>query len=207
MEQHFGAYEAPKPDFSNFVAYFNVDDGTGRIRGASIFGPPEAAAILRAALAPFEDLGVMGASAMRSRLPGSTDSTSFNAAGLAGINLAQDPIEYNAVTWHTNLDTYERVIPEDMKQMATVVAAAVWHLANRDQALPRFSKQEMPPPVWRRRGEPGTQGRGAGAASPNPQPPAPSFDPCFPNSSSALALALPRRRSLGRCRPTWSPRR
>ena len=129
------------------MAYLNVDDGTGRIRGASIFGPAAAAAVLRAALAPFEDLGVVGVSATRSRATGGTDSTSFNAAGLAGVGLAQDPIEYDAVTWHTNLDTYERIIPEDMKQMATVVAAAVWHLANRDQALPRFSKEEMPPPV------------------------------------------------------------
>jgi carboxypeptidase Q len=147
VEEHFGSFEKPKADFAKFVAYFNVDDGTGRIRGANIFGPSEATAALRAALAPFEDMGVVGASATRSRVAASTDSTSFNAAGLAGINLAQDPIEYDAVTWHTNLDTYERVIPEDMKQMATVVAGAVWHLANRDQALARFPGGEMPPPA------------------------------------------------------------
>ncbi len=147
IQQHFGAFEKPKPDYSKFVAYFNVDSGTGRIRGASVFGPPEAAAVLRAALAPFEDLGVVGASATRNRVAGSTDSASFNAAGLAGINMAQDPIEYNAVTWHTNLDTYERIVPEDMKQMATVVAAAVWHVANREEPLPRFSREQMPPPA------------------------------------------------------------
>ena len=147
VEQHFGTYEKPKPEFDKFVAYFNVDSGTGRIRGASVFGPPEAAAVLRAALAPFEDLGVMGASATRSRATGGTDSTSFNAAGLAGVGLSQDPIEYFGVTWHTNLDTYERIVPEDVKQASTVVAAAVWHMANRDQPLPRFSKEAMPAPA------------------------------------------------------------
>jgi carboxypeptidase Q len=147
VKEHFGTYEAPKPDFSKFVAYLNVDAGTGRIRGASIFGPPEAAAVLRAELAPFEDLGVVGAAATRSRATGGTDSTSFNAAGLAGVGFSQDPIEYNAVTWHTNLDTYERVVPEDVKQAATVVAAAVWSLANRDEALPKFSKEDMPAPA------------------------------------------------------------
>ena len=147
VKEHFGTYENPKPDFAKFQAYFNVDDGTGRLRGASVFGPPDAAAVLRAALAPFEDLGVMGVSATRSRATGGTDSTSFNAAGLAGVGMAQDPIEYNGVTWHTNLDTYERAVPEDLKQAATVVAAAVWNLANRDQPLPRFSKEDMPAPA------------------------------------------------------------
>ncbi|MBZ5582192.1 MAG: M20/M25/M40 family metallo-hydrolase [Acidobacteriia bacterium] len=144
---HFGSFENPKPDFSRFVAYLNVDSGTGRLRGAGIFGPPEAAAVLRAALAPFEDLGVVGASATASRATGGTDSTSFNAAGLAGIGLQQDPIEYFGVTWHTNLDTYERLVPDDLKQASTVVAALAWHIANRDEALPKFSREQMPPPV------------------------------------------------------------
>ncbi len=147
VAEHFGTFENPKPDFSKFVAYFNVDSGTGRLRGASIFGPPEAAAVLRAALATFEDMGVVGASATRSRAAGSTDSTSFNAAGLAGVGLQQDPIEYFGVTWHTNLDTYERLVPDDLKQASTVVAALVWHMANRDEPLPKFTKEQMPGPA------------------------------------------------------------
>jgi Zn-dependent M28 family amino/carboxypeptidase len=131
------------------VAYLNVDSGTGRIRGGNIFGPAEAAAVLRAALAPFEDLGVVGAVPTTSRATGGTDSTSFNAAGLAGVGLAQDPIEYSGVTWHTNLDTYERVVPEDMKQAATVVAAVAWHMASREEPLPRFAKDGMPAPAAR----------------------------------------------------------
>jgi len=146
VREHFGTFENPRPAFSKFGGYFNVDSGTGRIRGASVFGPPEAAAVLRAALAPFEDLGVLGASATTSRRSGGTDSTSFNEAGLPGIGLSQDPIEYGTYTWHTNLDTYERIIEEDVKKSAIAIAAAVHHLAMRDEMLPRFSKDDMPPP-------------------------------------------------------------
>jgi carboxypeptidase Q len=147
VKQHFGTFEDPKPEFAKFDCYFNIDSGTGRLRGASIFGPPEAAAALRTALEPFADLGVAGALSTASRATGGTDSTTFNAAGLAGVGMQQDPIEYNSTTWHTNLDTYERVVPEDVKSAATVTAAAVWHVANRAEMLPRFNKETMPAPV------------------------------------------------------------
>jgi len=145
VKQHFGTAEEPKPEFNKLVAYFNIDDGTGRPRGAGIFGPPEAGAILRAALTPFADLGIGGANASSGRTSASTDSGSFVVAGLPGVNMAQDPIEYNSFTWHTNLDTYERIVPEDVQSAAIVVAATVWHVANRDEMLPRFSKEQMPP--------------------------------------------------------------
>ena len=145
VKQHFGTFEEPKAEYSKLVAYFNVDSGTGRVRGASVFGPPEAAAVVRQALAPFEDLGVMGAIASKSRALGGTDSTSFSQAGLTGIGLGQDPIEYNSATWHTNLDTYERIIDDDAKKSAIAVAAALYQLAMRDELLPRFSKETMPP--------------------------------------------------------------
>jgi hypothetical protein len=146
VREHFGTFEDPKPAYAKFAGYFNVDSGTGRIRGASVFGPPEAATILREAFAPFEDLGVVGATATRSRRSGGTDSTSFNEAGLPGIGLGQDPIEYQTYTWHTNLDTYERIIEDDVKKSAIAIAAAVYHVAMRDEMLPRFSKQDMPSP-------------------------------------------------------------
>jgi carboxypeptidase Q len=147
VKQHFGTYENQKPEFAKFAGYFNVDSGTGRIRGASVFGPQAAADILREAFGPFEDLGVMGASATRSRRSGGTDSTSFNEAGLPGIGLSQDPIEYGTYTWHTNLDTYERIIEDDVQKSAIAIAAALYHLAMRDEMLPRFSKEDMPPPA------------------------------------------------------------
>ena len=155
VKDHFGTAENPKPEFAKFNGYFNVDSGTGRIRGASVFGPPEAAGVLREIFKPFEDLGMMGALATRSRNAGGTDSTSFNEAGLPGIGLSQDPIEYNSYTWHTNLDTYERIIEDDVKKSAMSIASAVYHLAMRDEMLPRFSKETLPAPP-----PPPGQGRG-----------------------------------------------
>jgi hypothetical protein len=153
VKEHFGTAENPKPEFAKFGGYLNVDTGTGRVRGASVFGPPEAAKILRDALAPVKDLGVGGAAATSSRNVGGTDSTSFNNAGLPGIGFAQDSIEYNSHTHHTNLDTYERVIEEDVKASAVTVATLLYQLAMRDEMLPRFSTSEMPAPPPARTGE------------------------------------------------------
>lgn len=158
VEQHFGTFENPKPEWAKFNGYFNIDSGTGKARGMNIFGPPEAATVLREALAPFGDLGVAGALSSKSRNPGGTDSTSFNAAGLPGIGVSQDPIEYFNVTWHTNLDTYERIIEGDVKASAIAIAGAVYVVANRDEMLPRFKPADMPPPP------------GAPTPTPSPRP-------------------------------------
>src|ERR1041385_6292833 len=145
VKEHFGSFEEQKPGFEKFGGYFNIDSGTGRVRGAGVFGPPATADILREILAPFKDDGVVGASATRSRRLGGSDNTSFNQAGLPGIGMGQDPIEYGTNTWHTNLDTYERILEDDVKKDAMVVAWAVYQLAMRDDLLPRFSKSDMPP--------------------------------------------------------------
>lgn len=147
VKQHFGTAENPKPEWFKLDAYFNIDSGTGRPRGAGVFGPPEAAAALRGVFGLFTDWGVAGVSHTNSRATGGTDSTSFNNAGLPGIGLSQDPIEYGTMTHHTNLDTYERIIPDDVEKAAAIVAAAVWNVANRDQMIPRFTKETMPAPV------------------------------------------------------------
>jgi hypothetical protein len=162
VKEHFGEFENPKPDYFKFAGYFNIDSGTGRARGAGVFGPPEAASIVRGALAPFEDIGVMGAISSKSRALGGSDNGAFNQAGLPGIGMGQDPIEYNSATWHTNLDTYERIIEDDAKKSAMAIAAAVYQLAMRDELLPRFTKENMPalPP------KPGA----ATAPTPTPQP-------------------------------------
>jgi hypothetical protein len=83
---------------------------------------------------------------------GGTDSTSFNNAGLPGIGFGQDPIEYNSHTHHTNLDHYERIIESDVRTSAIVIAATLYELAMRDQMVPRFTKDTMPPPVPARTG-------------------------------------------------------
>ncbi|HEX7530486.1 MAG TPA: M20/M25/M40 family metallo-hydrolase [Pyrinomonadaceae bacterium] len=145
VKEHFGAFESPKPGYEKFGGYFNIDSGTGRVRGAGVFGPPEAANILRQILEPFKDDGVVGATASRSRALGGSDNTSFNQAGLPGIGMGQDPIEYQSNTWHTNLDTYERILEDDVKKDAVEVAWCIYQLSMRDDRLPRFAKGTMPP--------------------------------------------------------------
>jgi carboxypeptidase Q len=145
VEEHFGTAEEPTSSYETFAGYFNIDGGTGRARGAQVFGPPEAGEILEAVFAPFRDLGVMGARTTNSRRSAGSDHTSFNAAGLPGISMEQDPIQYASYTWHTNLDTYERVLEQDAIASSISVAAAVYHLAMRDAQLPRFAPRDMPP--------------------------------------------------------------
>jgi len=145
VKEHFGAFENQKPGYEKFGGYFNIDSGTGRVRGAGVFGPPEGASIMRKILEPFKDDGVVGATASRSRALGGSDNTSFSQAGLPGIGMGQDPIEYQSNTWHTNLDTYERILEDDVKKDAVEVAWCVYQLAMRDDLLPRFAKADMPP--------------------------------------------------------------
>ena len=144
VKEHFGSFENPKPGYEKFGGYFNIDSGTGRVRGAGVFGPPEGAEIMRKILEPFKDDGVVGAVASRSRNLGGSDNTSFSQAGLPGIGMGQDPIEYNSHTWHTNFDTYERILEDDVKKNAVTVAWSVYQLAMRDDLLPRFAKADMP---------------------------------------------------------------
>ena len=146
VREHFGTAEDPRPAHAAFAGYINIDTGTGRIRGLTVFGPDEAGAVLRAIVAPLSDLGVAGAITTDSRRTGGTDHTSFNAAGLPGIGTQLDPMEYRSHTWHTNLDTYERISEDDVKAQAAVIAAVVYELAMRDQMLPRFPRDRMPKP-------------------------------------------------------------
>ncbi len=145
VKEHFGSFENPKPAYEKFGGYFNIDSGTGRVRGAGVFGPPAAAEIMRKILEPFKDDGVAGAVASRSRNLGGSDNTSFSQAGLPGIGMGQDPIEYNSHTWHTQFDTYERILWDDVKKDAVTVAWSVYQLAMRDDLLPRYAKADMPP--------------------------------------------------------------
>ena len=155
VKNHFGSAEEPTKDFNKLVAYWNIDDGTGRVRGASVFGPPEAATVLAQLVKPFEDYGIYGASASTARVEGGSDNGAFAVAGLPGIGTQQDNIEYNSTTWHTNLDNYERIVPEDVMKNAIISASVVLHLANRDEMLPRFAADKMP-------AVPGGRGAGAG---------------------------------------------
>jgi carboxypeptidase Q len=145
IKRHFGTVESPLTDFYKLSGYINSDSGTGRPRGFTVFGPPEAAVPLREIATQFADYGMVGATTTVSRRRGGSDQSVFNLHGLPGIWTTIDPIEYGTHTWHTNLDTYERIIEDDAKKTAIVIAAAVYHLAMRDEMLPRFKPSEMPP--------------------------------------------------------------
>jgi carboxypeptidase Q len=160
VKQHFGTAEDPKPEFAKLDCYFNIDSGTGKPRGASIFGPPAAADMLRPMMMPFADWGFSGVSAPTRGNPdlpdtrrqtGGTDSTSFNNAGLPGIGLNQDGFDYNSFTHHTNYDTYERIYENDVREGAVEIASAVYAMAMADEMVPRYAKADMPEP----RPEPG----------------------------------------------------
>ncbi len=144
VEQTFGTAENPKPAFAGFNGYLNVDSGTGKLRGAVVFGPAEAAEMLDRYLDPLDSLGVAGARPTFSRAIGGSDHTAFNNAGLPGVSMGQDPIAYFSTTWHTNVDAYERLLPRDLMQAAVTVATAVYRLATDPAPLPRFAPGDMP---------------------------------------------------------------
>jgi carboxypeptidase Q len=147
VQQHFGSFESQKPEYAKLDAYFNIDSGTGKPRGAGIFGPAAAADMLRDVMSPFADWGFVGVLPSESRRTGGTDSTSFNNAGLPGIGLSQDAFDYGSFTHHTNLDTYERIYEEDVREGAVEIASAVYAIAMADQMVPRFKPEEMPKPA------------------------------------------------------------
>jgi carboxypeptidase Q len=115
-------------------AYVNVDNGTGRLRGIWDQSNDAVIPIFRQMLSPFQDLGVV---AVRHGNTGGTDHLSFDAAGVPGFNYIQDPIEYGTRTHHTDVDSYERLVMDDLRQAAVVVAYTVYHLAMRDEMMPR----------------------------------------------------------------------
>ena len=146
VAQHFGSAENPKPEWYKLDAYLNLDDGTGKPRAASVFGPPKAAALVQTAMGNFKDWGFYQVNPTLARQTGGTDSTSFNNAGLPGVGYSQDPFDYNTYTHHTNFDTYERIYEPDMREAAVEEALTLYALANADQMVPRCSAATMPPP-------------------------------------------------------------
>ena len=148
VKDHFADREtmALKPDHAKFAGYFNVDNGTGKIRGVYLQGNEAVAPIFQRWMEPFKNLGM---TTLTIRNTGGTDHLSFDAIGLPGFQFIQDPVEYDARTHHSNMDVYDRIQEPDMKQMAVIVASFVYHAANRDQALPR---KPLPKPQPQRQG-------------------------------------------------------
>jgi hypothetical protein len=125
---------ALKPAHANVSGYFNVDNGTGAIRGVYLQGNEAVAPIFEAWMKPFHNIGMK---TLTIRDTGGTDHQAFDAVGLPGFQFIQDPVEYDSRTHHSNMDVYERIQEEDMKKNAVIVAAFVYHAANRDEKLPR----------------------------------------------------------------------
>jgi len=123
-----------KPEQAKISAYFNVDNGTGKIRGVYLQENEAVAPIFDAWMKPFKDLGM---TTLTMRNTGGTDHLSFDAVGIPGFQFIQDPIEYETRTHHSNMDVYDRLQPDDLKQMAVIVAGFVYDAATRDQMLPR----------------------------------------------------------------------
>ncbi len=123
-----------KPEQAKVSAYFNVDNGTGKIRGVYLQENAAVAPIFEAWMRPFKDLGM---TTLTMRNTGGTDHLSFDAVGIPGFQFIQDPIEYETRTHHSNMDVYDRLQSDDLKQISVIVASFVYDAAMRDQMLPR----------------------------------------------------------------------
>ena len=133
VKNHYGKAQDQKTDYGELSAYYNVDNGSGKIRGIYLQENEMLKPVFEAWFTPFED---MGASTITLRNTGGTDHLAFNSAGLNGFQFIQDPIDYRR-GYHTNMDTYERLMMDDMKHNAVIVAAIIYHTAMRDELLPR----------------------------------------------------------------------
>ncbi|HWB27724.1 MAG TPA: M20/M25/M40 family metallo-hydrolase [Chitinophagaceae bacterium] len=126
------------PAHAKFSAYFNVDNGSGKIRGIYLQGNEACRQIFEQWFKPFNDLG---AKTITISNTGGTDHLSFDAVGLPGFQFIQDPLEYDTRTHHSTMDSYDHLVSADLKQMATIVAAFVYDAAQREEKLPR---KELP---------------------------------------------------------------
>jgi hypothetical protein len=142
VKQHFADRAAmqPRPEHEKFSGYFNLDNGTGKIRGVYLQGNDMVRPIFEAWLKPFNDLG---ANTLTIRNTDGTDHLSFDAVGLPGFQFIQDEIDYDTRTHHTNMDVYDHALKGDLMQASVIMASFVYHAAMREEKLPR---KPMPKP-------------------------------------------------------------
>ena len=137
-----------KPEHAKLSAYFNFDNGTGKIRGVYTQGNVAAGPIFEDWLRPFADLG---ATTITNRNTGGTDHQSFDGVGLPGFQFIQDEADYETRTHHTNMDVYDRLQKEDLMQASAIMASFVYHAAMRAERFPRKPpprpRAETPPPA------------------------------------------------------------
>ncbi len=136
-----GTLKNIKPELEKVSAYYNLDNGTGRIRGVYLQGNEKVAPIFRAWLDPFKDLG---ATTLTLQNTGGTDHLSFHAVGIPGFQFIQDGVAYWSRTHHSSMDNYDHLVEDDLKQASTIIASFIWHTSQRDEMLPR---REMKAPA------------------------------------------------------------
>jgi carboxypeptidase Q len=146
VKRHFGdrATMQLKPAHETVSAYFNLDNGSGKIRGVYLQSNDAARPVFERWLAPFRDLGVTTISI---RDTFGTDHLSFDAVGLPGFQFIQDPLEYSSRTHHSTMDVYDHTQPADLMQAAAVMASVIYHAANRPEKMPRKPLPD-PEPAW-----------------------------------------------------------
>ncbi len=145
VKEHFGdpVTMALKPEHAKLAGYFNVDNGTGKVRGVYLQGNDMVRPIFEAWLAPFRDLGATTLSIRNTR---GTDHESFDAVGLPGFQFIQDPLDYGSRTHHSSLDVYDHVQSADLMQASAVLASFVYEAATRPDKLPRKPPPKPLPP-------------------------------------------------------------
>ncbi|MBV9678483.1 MAG: M20/M25/M40 family metallo-hydrolase [Acidobacteriaceae bacterium] len=136
VKQHFADPKTMqlKPEHAKLDAYLNLDNGSGRIRGAYLEGNDAARPLFEKMFQPFRDLGV---TTLTLKHTGGTDHLSFDDVGLPGFQFIQDPLDYGTVTHHSDMDTYSHAVPEDLMQASAVIATLVYDIANREETFPR----------------------------------------------------------------------
>jgi carboxypeptidase Q len=136
VRDHFANRQtmALKPEHARLAAYFNLDNGTGAIRGVFLQRNEAVAPVFQAWMEPFKNIGM---TTLAIRNTASTDHVAFDEVGLPAFQFIQDPVEYDTRTHHTNMDVFDRIQPSDLIQNAVIVASFVYHAANRNQKLPR----------------------------------------------------------------------
>lgn len=144
VKQHFAdpGTMALKPEYEKLSGYFNMDNGSGRIRGVYLQGHEAMRPLFEQWLAPFRDLGV---TTVTIRNTGGTDHLSFTRVGLPGFQFIQDQLAYETVTHHTSADTLDHVVPADLMQASAVIATVVYQAANRAERLPRRETPRVTP--------------------------------------------------------------
>lgn len=136
VQRHFGEPGRPSPLHAKLSAYFNMDNGTGRFRGVYLQGNERVRPIFEAWMRPFRDLGV---ETLTINNTFGTDIVGFDAVGLPAFQFVQDPIDYDSRTHHSNMDVYDKLVPDDLRRNAVIMASFLYHAAMRGELLPRES--------------------------------------------------------------------